>query len=546
MVRTGGVASNWQWWAFLLTGMLTVFVYAKLWSRSKVMTDLEFYELRYAGKMAAFLRGFRAVYLGYFFNVMVIATVSLAFIKIAAVMMGLQPSTALIIASVIVVFYSSLGGLKSILWTDLFQFSFAMFGAVLAAVYIVGSPEVGGLTRLMEHPNVSDKLSLIPSISQPELFVSIFLIPIAVQWWAVWYPGAEPGGGGYVAQRMLAAKNESHAVGATLLFNFFHYALRPWPWILVGLASLVVFPDIASMTAQYPDVPEQYIQNDFAYPAMLREFLPSGLLGLVVASLIAAFMSTTASQLNWGSSYLVNDFYGRFYKPEATEKQRIRFGRVSTVVLMISSVLLALVLQNALQAFQYILMIGAGTGLLYILRWFWWRINAYSEVSAMIAAGAFSLMFILVENFVMIRLQDDMVDVFGLQTSMSYWNVIKLLGTVVLTSVTWILVTLVTSPVDQPTLRSFYSRIRPGGPGWKHVVDQAEREGVQLVKEDQLKWDVPTGILCMILGTLMIYSLLFTIGYVLYGNYTASISLGLIAVSSGFMLSRYWSKLRMD
>lgn len=546
MVRTGGVASNWQWWAFLLTGMLTVFVYAKLWSRSKVMTDLEFYELRYAGKMAAFLRGFRAVYLGYFFNVMVIATVSLAFIKIAAVMMGLQPSTALIIASVIVVFYSSLGGLKSILWTDLFQFSFAMFGAILAAVYIVGSPEVGGLTRLMEHPNVSDKLSLIPSISQPELFVSIFLIPIAVQWWAVWYPGAEPGGGGYVAQRMLAAKNESHAVGATLLFNFFHYALRPWPWILVGLASLVVFPDIASMTAQYPDVPEQYIQNDFAYPAMLREFLPSGLLGLVVASLIAAFMSTTASQLNWGSSYLVNDFYGRFYKPEATEKQRIRFGRVSTVVLMISSVLLALVLQNALQAFQYILMIGAGTGLLYILRWFWWRINAYSEVSAMIAAGAFSLMFILVENFVMIRLQDDMVDVFGLQTSMSYWNVIKLLGTVVLTSVTWILVTLVTSPVDQPTLRNFYSRIRPGGPGWKHVVDQAEREGVHLVKEDQLKWDVPTGILCMILGTLMIYSLLFTIGYVLYGNYTASISLGLIAVSSGFMLSRYWSKLRMD
>jgi SSS family solute:Na+ symporter len=546
MVRTGGVASNWQWWAFLLTGMLTVFVYAKLWSRSKVMTDLEFYELRYAGKMAAFLRGFRAVYLGYFFNVMVIATVSLAFIKIAAVMMGLQPSTALIIASVIVVFYSSLGGLKSILWTDLFQFSFAMFGAVIAAVYVVGSPEVGGLSSLLDHANVSDKLSLIPSISQPELFVSIFLIPIAVQWWAVWYPGAEPGGGGYVAQRMLAAKNESHAVGATLLFNFFHYALRPWPWILVGLASLVVFPDIASMAAQYPDVPAQYIQNDFAYPAMLREFLPSGLLGLVVASLIAAFMSTTASQLNWGSSYLVNDFYGRFYKPEATEKQRVRFGRVSTIVLMVSSVLLALVLQNALQAFQYILMIGAGTGLLYILRWFWWRINAYSEVSAMIAAGTFSLMFILVENFVMIRLQEGMVDVFGLQTSMSYWNVIKLLGTVILTSATWILVTLVTTPVDQPTLRSFYSRIRPGGPGWKHVVDQAEREGLHLVKEDHLKWDVPTGIVCMILGTLMIYSLLFTIGYILYGNYMASISLGLIAASSGFMLSRYWSKLRMD
>lgn len=546
MVRTGGVASNWQWWAFLLTGMLTVFVYAKLWNRSQVMTDLEFYELRYAGKMAAFLRGFRAVYLGFFFNVMVIATVSLAFIKIAAVMLGIQPAPALIGAAVIVVFYSGLGGLKSILWTDLFQFSFALFGAVIAAVYVVGSPEIGGLSNLFAHPNVSDKLSLVPSISQPELFISIFLIPIAVQWWAVWYPGAEPGGGGYVAQRMLAAKNESHAVGATLLFNFFHYALRPWPWILVGLASLVIYPDIASMAEQYPDVPAQYMQHDFAYPAMLREFLPAGLLGLVVASLIAAFMSTTASQLNWGSSYLVNDFYGRFYKPDATEKERVRFGRISTVALMICSILLALVLQNALQAFQYILMIGAGTGLIYILRWFWWRINAYSEISAMIAAGTFSLIFILVENFAMVRLPDNMVDIFGFQTSMSYWNVIKLLGVVILTSATWIIVTLFTFPVDEGTLRSFYKRIRPGGPGWKYIVERAEKEGIQLVKEDNLKWDVPTGILCMILGTMMIYSLLFMTGNILYGNFGSSLFLGLIAAGSGFMLTRYWGKLRME
>lgn len=546
MVRTGGVASNWQWWAFLLTGMLTVFVYAKLWNRSQVLTDLEFYELRYAGKMAAFLRGFRAVYLGFFFNVMVIATVSLAFIKIAAVMLGLQPAPALIMASVIVVFYSGLGGLKSILWTDLFQFSFAFFGAVIAAVYVVSSPEVGGLSNLFAHPNVSDKLSLVPSISQPELFISIFLIPIAVQWWAVWYPGAEPGGGGYVAQRMLAAKNESHAVGATLLFNFFHYALRPWPWILVGLASLIVYPDIASMAAQYPDVPAQYMQHDFAYPAMLREFLPAGLLGLVVASLIAAFMSTTASQLNWGSSYLVNDFYGRFYKPDATEKERVRFGRFSTVALMACSILLALVLQNALQAFQYILMIGAGTGLIYILRWFWWRINAYSEISAMIAAGTFSLIFILVENFVMVQLPGNMVDIFGLQTSMSYWNVIKLLGVVILTSASWIIVTLLTYPVDEETLRSFYRRIRPGGPGWKYVVERAEKEGIELVKEENLKWDVPTGILCMILGTMMIYSLLFMIGNILYGNLGSSIFLGMIAAGSGFMLTRYWGKLRME
>ena len=387
MVRTGGVAANWLWWAFLLTGMLTVFVYAKLWNRSKVMTDLEFYELRYSGKMAAFLRGFRAIYLGFFFNVMVIASVSLAFIKIAGVMLGLQPAPALIIAAVVVVIYSGLGGLKSILWTDLFQFSFAMAGAIIAAVYVARSPEIGGLTALFSNPAVAGKLSIIPDISNPELFLSIFLIPIAVQWWAAWYPGAEPGGGGYIAQRMLSAKNESHAVGATLLFNFFHYALRPWPWIIVGLGSLIVFPDIQSMVTAFPDVAEQYIKNDFAYPAMLREFLPAGILGLVVASLIAAFMSTVASQLNWGSSYLVNDFYSRFYNPKATEKQKVAFGRISTITLMVFSVLLALVLQNALQAFQYLLMIGAGTGLIYILRWFWWRVNSYSELSAMVAAG---------------------------------------------------------------------------------------------------------------------------------------------------------------
>ena len=545
MVRTGGVASNWLWWAFLLTGMLTVFVYAKLWNRSRVMTDLEFYEIRYSGKMAAFLRGFRAIYLGFFFNVMVIASVSLAFIKIAGVMLGLQPAPALIIAAVIVVFYSGLGGLKSILWTDLFQFSFAMFGAVLAAVYVTRSPEVGGLSGLFSHPNVVDKLSFFPSISQPEIFLSIFLIPIAVQWWSVWYPGAEPGGGGYVAQRMLSAKNEDHAVGATLLFNFFHYALRPWPWIVVGLASLIIFPDIQSMVDQFPDVSVQYIQNDFAYPAMLREFLPAGLLGLVVASLIAAFMSTTASQLNWGSSYLVNDFYGRFYNPDATEKQKVRFGRFSTVALMFFSVLLALVLQNALQAFQYLLMIGAGTGLIYILRWFWWRINAYSEIAAMVGAGVFSLTFILIENFGMTRLEGNMVEVLGLTTSVAYWNMIKFIGVVFLTSAAWIIVTFMTRPISEETLRSFYRKIRPGGPGWQPVVDRARAENVELVKERDLKWDVPTGIICMITGSIAIYSTLFTIGNLLYGHITEALIAIALAVSSSILLYRYWNKLKM-
>lgn len=545
MVRTGGVASNWMWWAFLLTGMLTVFVYAKLWNRSRVMTDLEFYELRYSGKMAAFLRGFRAVYLGFFFNVMVIASVSLAFIKIAAVMLGLQPAPALIIAAVIVVFYSGLGGLKSILWTDLFQFSFAMFGAVLAAVYVVKSPEVGGLANLFSHPNVSDKLSLVPSISQPEIFLSIFLIPLAVQWWAAWYPGAEPGGGGYVAQRMLSAKSEDHAVGATLLFNFFHYALRPWPWIVVGLASLIVFPDIQSMVNQFPDVSRQYIQNDFAYPAMLKEFLPPGLLGLVVASLIAAYMSTTASQLNWGSSYLVNDFYGRFYNPAATEKQKVRFGRISTVSLMIASVLLALVLQNALQAFQYLLMIGAGTGLIYILRWFWWRINAYSEISAMIAAGTFSLLFILIENFSLVTHPGDTVTIVGLTTTMGYWNIIKFTGVVFLTSATWIVVTLFTRPVDDETLRSFYTKIKPGGPGWSRVVKQAREQNIPLFKESDLRWDVPTGIICMLLGSVTVYSVLFTIGNLLYAEYLTAAICGITGLVAGFMLLHFWKKLSL-
>jgi solute:Na+ symporter, SSS family len=547
IVRQNGVAGNWVWWAFLLTGMLTVFVYAKLWNRSKVLTDLEFYEIRYSGKMAAFLRGFRAIYLGFFFNVLVIASVSLAFIKLAGVMLGIQPAPALIIAAVVVVFYSSLGGLKSILWTDLFQFGFAMFGALIAAIFVIrGLPEgVEGLSGLFAHENVSDKLSLLPKLEQTDLFLYIFIIPIAVQWWTVWYPGAEPGGGGYIAQRMLSAKNEQHAMGATLLFNFFHYALRPWPWILVALASLVVFPDIQSMTEAFPGVARQYIQEDFAYPAMLKTFLPPGLLGLVVASLIAAFMSTTASHLNWGSSYIVNDFYNRFYNPNATEKQKVMIGRISTVLLMVFAVLLALVLQNALQAFQYLLMIGAGTGLIYILRWFWWRINAYSEISAMIAATVFSLSFIIIENFFMTSLSEPqgMVQVFGLILSVTYWNIIKLVGVVVLTTSVWIVVTFLTKPVEEKTLRAFYSKIKPGGPGWKKIIDDAREEGVELHKESDLRWDVPTGILCMMLGAIAIYSTLFGIGEWIYGAYKPAMIFSVVAVVATWLLSRTWRKL---
>lgn len=545
MVRTGGVAANWLWWAFLLTGMLTVFLYAKLWNRSKAMTDLEFYEIRYSGKTAAFLRGFRAVYLGFFFNVMVIASVSLAFIKIAAVMLGLSTTLALIIASVIVVFYSGLGGLKSILYTDFYQFSIAMAGAIIAAVYVILNPQVGGLSALFSHPAVSDKLSLIPSLTPTDIFLTMFIVPLAVQWWAAWYPGAEPGGGGYVVQRLLSARNEKHAMGATLLFNFFHYAIRPWPWILVGLASLIVFPDISSMMRAYPEVSAQYVQNDFAYPAMLARFLPAGVLGMVVASLIAAFLSTVASQLNWGSSYLANDFYVRFINPKASEKQKVTAGRLATVALMFFSVLLALVLKNALQAFQYMLMIGAGTGLIYILRWFWWRINAFSELAAMLGAAFFSLVFLMLENYlVMPAASQGTISILGIQTTMAYWNVFKFTGIVVLTTISWLVTTFLTRPVDDHTLENFYSLIRPGGPGWKAVVDKAGKKGSPLLNNASLDWDVPTGILCMLLGAMAIYGLLFSIGSFLYGFYGRTLILVVITIVATLLLFRYSKKLR--
>jgi Na+/proline symporter len=349
LVRNHGVSGNWMWWAFLLTGMVTVFIYAKLWRRLGVLTDIEFYELRYSGKAAAFLRGFRSLYLGVFFNVIIMATVSLAAIKMGGVILGFSPLQTILISSVIVVVYTMLGGLRGVLITDFIQFFIAMFGAVAAAYIAVTLPQVGGLANLFSHVNVSDKLSILPDFSDTSLLMTVFVIPLAVQWWSVWYPGAEPGGGGYIAQRMLAAKNEKHAMGATFLFNITHYALRPWPWIIVALASLVVFPDLASLKAAFPDIAEGIIQHDLAYPAMLT-FLPAGLLGLVIASLIAAFMSTISTHLNWGASYIVNDFYRRFIKKDPPEKQLVRVGRLSIVGLMALAAMVALLLQNALQA----------------------------------------------------------------------------------------------------------------------------------------------------------------------------------------------------
>ena len=526
IVRKNGVSGNWVWWAFLLTGMLTVFVYAKLWRKSGVVTDLEFYELRYSGKGAAFLRGFRALYLGVFFNIMIMASVCLAAIKIGSVLLGFTAIETLVIASTITVLYSSLGGLKGVVITDFFQFILAMGATFWATYYIIDLPQIGTLENLLTHPNVVPKLDFIPDFQQREVFITLFILPIAVQWWSVWYPGAEPGGGGYIAQRMLSAKDEKNAVWATLLFNFAHYALRPWPWILIALASLIIFPDIQSIQLAFPNIDPSIVKDDLAYPAMMT-FLPAGLIGLIVASLIAAFMSTISSHLNWGSSYVVYDFYQRFVKPDASEKELVKIGRLSTVVLMIASALFALLLSNALEAFQILLQIGAGTGLLFIMRWFWYRINAYSEVTAMTVSFILALYFKLIHE----KLGFDPIA-----------NDIQLVLGVAITSVSWVVVTLLTSPSDKTTLNEFYKITQPGGPGWDKVVSDAKEDGIDLDTEKRA-WNVPTGILCMLVGSVGIYGALFSTGYFIYGEYLEGLILFSVTILAFVLLRKLMKKL---
>ena len=526
IVRKNGVSGNWVWWAFLLTGMLTVFVYAKLWRKSGVVTDLEFYELRYSGKGAAFLRGFRALYLGVFFNIMIMASVCLAAIKIGSVLLGFTAIETLVIASTITVLYSSLGGLKGVVITDFFQFILAMGATFWATYYIIDLPQIGTLENLLTHPNVVPKLDFIPDFQQREVFITLFILPIAVQWWSVWYPGAEPGGGGYIAQRMLSAKDEKNAVWATLLFNFAHYALRPWPWILIALASLIIFPDIQSIQLAFPNIDPSIVKDDLAYPAMMT-FLPAGLIGLIVASLIAAFMSTISSHLNWGSSYVVYDFYQRFVKPDASEKELVKIGRLSTVVLMIASALFALLLSNALEAFQILLQIGAGTGLLFIMRWFWYRINAYSEVTAMTVSFILALYFKLIH----VKLGFDPIA-----------NDIQLVLGVAITTVSWVVVTLLTSPSDKTTLNEFYKITQPGGPGWDKVVSDAKEDGIDLDTEKRA-WNVPTGILCMLVGSVGIYGALFSTGYFIYGEYLEGLILFSVTILAFVLLRKLMNKL---
>ena len=691
-VRDDGVVKNWAWWAFLITGMVTVFIYAQLWRRSNVMTDLEFYELRYSGKGASFLRGFRSIYLGVLFNGLIMGSVSLAAIKIGGVMLGTTPLVTIVGASVFVVIYASLGGIKGVIWSDFFQYGIAMVGAVYAAYVAVNYSDanvtVGGLSGLLNHESVIPKLDIMPDFSNWMSFIPLLIIPIAVQWWAVWYPGAEPGGGGYIAQKMLAAKDEKNAIGATMLFNFMHYAVRPWPWIIVALASLIIFPQLSDIKAQFPEIDPKYLKSDIAYPAMLAKILSPGWLGIVVASLIAAYMSTIGTHLNWGSSYVVNDFYKRFVKKDATEKQMVRMGRICTVGLMIFAGTLSLtVLDSAQQGFEFLFLSGAGTGAIYLLRWFWWRINAMTEIVAMIVATgmaiwlafgsdnsdvlkwfidsspvaskvhtvndsalvssietaqkegaikateleavatkaadtwretskddttkrlaaheAYATAYTAKADFTASLSVSALTDTYIKENSPSWADSlatfkmgfretlletinkplankgkelktieaasigfggivkegtvyiyhpevagqtfsVKLMLMVIVVTISWILGTFLTKPVSKEVLYAFYRQCHPGGPGWAKVLRDAKAEGVDLNGKENVDWQMPLKLLCVFVGSVVIYGALFSIGSFIYGNMPWGIGLGVVSLLGCVFLMKAFVKIKTD
>lgn len=491
IVREKGVANNWVWWSFLLTGMATVFFYARLWRRSRVLTDLEFYEIRYSGRAASFVRGFRSVYLGLFFNCVIMASVNLAAVKIANVMLGWPMGKTLIICAVLNVAFAATSGLWGVMVTDMIQFGIAMTGSFAAAYFALKQPEVGGLAGLIAKTDTKT-LALIPDFGDWGLALSVLIIPITIQWWSVWYPGAEPGGGSYIAQRMLAAKSEKDALAGTLFFNACHYALRPWPWIIVALASMLVFPQLSDIARTFPYVDPHLIGHDMAYPAMLK-FLPAGFMGLMVAGLLAAYVSTLSTHLNWGTSYLVHDLYRRFLRPGAEERHYVRAGRIVTAVLMVLAASLTFVLESARASFDLMLSVGAGTGLIYLLRWFWWRINAWSEIAAMASSFLVAVGFFIAGKMG-----------HGLPSH------ITLILTVLVTTIVWVTVTMVTEPTNRETLISFYKLVRPAGPGWTRIrAESGVGPSPDSLAHSLLGW---------VLGCLFIYAGLFGAGSFLYGK----------------------------
>jgi Na+/proline symporter len=524
IVRTQGVAGNWQWWAFTLTGVSTVFFFARLWRRSGVLTDLEFYELRYSGRSATAVRGFRAVYLGLLFNCMIMATVNLAACKIASVLFGMNRWQTLAIVGTLNVVFAAHSGLWGVLVIDMVQFFIKMAAVIAAAYFAVELPQIGGLSGLvtkvsaLRGPGGLHYLNVLPDFTNNwDLALAVFIIPLTVQWWSVWYPGAEPGGGSYVAQRMLASKSEKDSLGGVLFFNLAHYILRPWPWILVALASLIVYPTLEDIHKAFPNVDPSLIGPDIAFPAMLR-FLPAGWIGLMVGGLIAANSSTILSHLNWGASYLVHDFYRRFLRRSETEKHYVLMARLATVLLFVLSSGLVFVLQTAQEAFYLILQVGAGTGLLYLLRWFWWRINGWCEVAAMLSSFFISLVFFILKQ------QGTVFSTDG-----------QLIFTVIVTTVCWVATAYLGPQTDKQTLIDFYKKVQPFGPGWRaiHLISGVSDEEAAAWKKTD---NIPLAMLGWVTGTVLIWSALFTVGNFLYGRWNYGFGLLAISVVSGAVL----------
>lgn len=529
IVRRNGVAGNWVWWAFVLTGVATVFFYARLWRRSGVLTDLELYEARYSGTAAKAVRGFRAVYLGLLFNCLIMAAVNLAACKIAAILFGVPRWQTLAFIGVLNVAFAAKSGLWGVLVIDMVQFFIKMTAVIAAAYFAVRLPEVGGLDGLVtklsatKGPHGLDYLAILPDFTNDwNTAVTVFVVPIAVQWWAVWYPGSEPGGGSYIAQRMLASKSEKDALGAVLFFNVAHYVLRPWPWILVALASILVFPRLEDIQAAFPHLDPKLVGHDIAYPAMLK-FLPVGFAGLMLGGLVSANSSTILTHLNWGASYLVHDFYRRFLKKDQSERHYVLAGRAATVLLFVLSSLLVFVLDSAKGAFDIILQVGAGTGLLYLLRWFWWRINAWCEVVAMVSSFLVSVTFIVLES----------------SKAFSTTSAVRLLVTIAVTTACWMAAAFFAPQTDRATLIAFYEKVRPPGPGWEVIRKEANLPPSDTANADS----VPRALLGWVAGCTVIWSSLFTVGNFLYGRTTQALILGGIFLVSGLVLVKLVNRL---
>lgn len=517
LTRTHGIAGNWLWWVFLVTSMLTGFLFAHLWRRSGVTTDMEFYELRYSGRPAAFLRAFRSIYVGVLINVLIMGAVTLAAVKFGSVLFGFTPLECILVAGTATAIFSVAGGFRGVVVSDCYLFVLATVGAIAAAVFAVDHPAVGGLEALFAHPNVAAKSNFLPSPADPAAFVTLLVMPLLVQWWSVWYPGAEPGGGGFVAQRMLAAKDERNSISAIFLFSVAHYAVRPWPWILVALASLVVFPDVESLRQAFPEVAADVVNDDFAYAAMLT-FIPSGWIGVMAASLIAAYISTLATGLNMGSAYIVNDVYQRFVRRGAGEREKVLAGRVATATLMVLIAIVGMSLETAMQAFNILLSIGAGTGLLFILRWYWPRVNAWSEIAAMVLSFAMSMI----------------MQFAPFAAGLPEW--LKLIVAVGVTTLGWIAVTFATPPAAPEVLREFYKRVHPPGRAWTQVAREAGMAEVHARESSR----IGSAFACMVAGCVSIYALLFWIGAALQRDWRLAVPLAVINVAAAWLCHRSW------